>query len=64
MGEPAHFFGQPPEMRVTDHKTKGAIAETLEPGGLFLRSVATILEQVMVQIDFHRARFGAGAAER
>ena len=62
MGEPADFFGQPPEMRVADDTAKGKIAETLPPRRLFPGGIAAVLKQVMVQINFHRARFGAGAA--
>ena len=62
--QPADFFGQRPERRFVRHDAENLIRQPLEKRRLAGRGVAAVLQQMMVQINFHRARLGAGAAKR
>src|ERR1017187_9825573 len=61
--EPADFFCQRPERRFVRHDAENLIRQPLKKRRLADGSIAPVVQQVMVQVNFHRARFGAGTAE-
>ena len=50
--------------RVQQHERRGILKEFFPKGRLTANGIAPVVEQMMVQVDFYRADFGARAAKR
>ena len=52
------------ERWMAHHEGHDVLKDFFQRGEMFVNGVTPVVEQVMVQIDFDRANFGASAAER
>ena len=60
----SELFGNRPQRRTIHDETKNLIQQPLEERRFLFRGIAAVVQQMMVQINFDRTRFGAAAAER
>ena len=64
LDQTADLFGERVNTRPVHHEGKKSKCHTFPEPRFIARSVSTILQQVMVEIDFDGAGFRAGSAKR
>ena len=62
LAEAAQFFGQRPKERIVRDDAEDAVAQPFPVRRFFHRGVPAVLQQMMMQVNFHRAGFRARPA--